>query len=393
MDDWTALLTGEHYRDIKRRGLLPASLSLKQEQETAGDIREWYVQPQWWVEQGLTTEFHDFLRAFWHREVVRLHPESGGQWDRVAQDVIWTIKIAAEDAAFFVTHQPLFERLAHHFFGDTPPGAIPPHMHYTEVLMVIDAYRGEEEPLSQPEIIHVLRIINKMRTVLYNLRFASITLQDVRFAPIRHAPPQESRVELIESWRIYTGSHPLDRPQDDLRTLNAIYHIGLCRSLSVGRSGVLADAATPGAREWKPVRPFLGVLQERVRELVRGHKYVLCRVQTEIGVSPETTAVSPETTAVSPEAETRAQRPPVTGEIDMIVDDTAWFFVPGDQPMELQRLDRLVGILLTVHALTVPVTRVGLYQLITGAHQVWTLDDTWHRLQAPQLTAFVQASV
>ena len=359
VQDWVSILTGDDFRTIKRLSLLPAPL-LTATLEIPKETDTQYGSPYWWTEQGLTQEFFDFLRAFWHRCVAEKRPESGGQWDRDAQRVIWTVKIAAEDAVFFEANRDLFERLADRFFGATVRGSPPPQIYYTEVLAAIGPTN-----LDQKELIRVIQIIHKMRTVLYNLRFANIALSDLRFAAIRHSPPQESRIGLIEAWRRYTDGRPLADPVDR-EDLGAIYQVGLCRAIGDGRSGVLTNL--PGEREWSRVRPFLKTLRSRITQIVSIRKPVLCRVQVSVAEG-------------------------ITAEADMIVGDTAWFFVGGDQASELQRLERLLAILLTVHALRQEkhcINHVCLYQLITGVSLKWSVSE-WTPSASALLTAFVQA--
>ena len=346
--DWVQRLTGEDFRTIKQLRLLPP-IPLAAPSEASV-----WITPYWWVEQGMTREFFDFIRAYWFREVAVLRPESGGQWDREAQRLIWTVKIAAEDAVFFEANRPLFEDLADRFFGLTPRGSPPPQIYYVEVLAAIP----KPHAFTQADLIRIIQIVHKMRTVLYNLRFANIALSDMQFAPIRHAPPQESRCQLIEAWRAYTD---LKEPTALLPT----YLVGLCRALGEGRSGVLASL--PGEREWARSREFLAGLKARILTETKGHT-VLCRIQTEIteGVMTET---------------------------DMLIGRTAWFFVEGDQPSELQRLDRVVTILLTVHALRAAsfvVDHVCLFQMITGLTHTWPV-NTWLPSQSHLLSAFIQA--
>jgi hypothetical protein len=372
VSDWISVLSGEDFRMIKQLGVLPSSLRSPRELETATTTttttttsRDQWVLPYWWVEQGLGVEFFDFLRAFWHREIGVARPESGGQWDRDAQRVIWTIKIAAEDATFFETHRSLFEDLATRFFGATEPGAAPPQIYYTEVIGAIPQLILQA--LDQKDLIRVIQIIHKMRTVLYNLRFAFVRLSDLRFAAIRHSPPQESRCELIEAWRTYTERRPLD-PIPERADLNAIYKIGLCHSLAEGRSGVLTNQ--PGEREWSRCRPFLTAFRARAASLIEENKTqpILCRVQVDV-------------------------TPGVTCDVDMIVGRVAWFFVAGDQTTELQRLDRLVTILLTVHGLRLngfAINEVCLFQLITGATFTLSVRD-WLPSTSSLLTSFIQA--
>jgi hypothetical protein len=367
--EWINALTGEDFRTIKQLGVLPpifADPTKLLSTATARPITDTYVTPYWWSEQGMIGEFYDFLRAFWHREIGCLRPESGGQWDRDAQRVIWTVKIAAEDAALFEKHRDLFEELAERFFGATPRGDAPPQIYYTEVL----AAMGPRVSLfEQADIIRIIQIIHKMRTMLYNLRFAHITLSDLHFAPIRHTPPQETRCQLIEAWRNYTSGLALPMDAEPAREdLHSIYLVGLCRALAEGRSGVLTNL--PGEREWSKCREFLRAFRSRAAATVAGAKTVLCRV-------------------AAPVAEG------VMAEADMIIGDTAWFCVGGDQASDLNRLDRLITTLLTVHALRLAahrINRVCIFQMVTGLTLEWSVAD-WSPSRSALLAAFVQARV
>jgi hypothetical protein len=369
--DWVGFLSGEDYRTVKHLGLLPAALVASAPVAVVPDTPPmsggtWSV-PYWWTEQGLAAEFVAFLRALWHREVATVRPESGGQWDRDAQRLIWTIKIAPEDAALFETYRPLFEILIDRFFGATVPGEAPPQIYYTEILAVIRA-EAPGTPLTQPDIIRIIQIIHKMRTMLYNLRFAAVALDDLQFAPIRHSPPQESRCELIRAWRAYT-TRPLPpaavATADDLMP---IYLMGLCESLAAGRAGVIVNL--PGEREWSRCRDFLAAFRTRARTVAAAATSVLCRLRAELV-------------------------PGVVAEADMLVGEAVWFFVGGDAPTELQRLDRALQILLTVYALRRAghtVSRVCLFQLVTGAAAEWSVAD-WRPADGALLAAFVQARV
>ena len=343
VEDWIATLTGEDYRTIKALKLLPPLPVFPTTDDVP--ITQARVTPAWWVERGMVREFFDFIQAYWGRHVGLLRPESGGLWDRQAQDVIWTVKIAAEDAAIFEEERELFEHLVDHFFAATEPGTAPPQIYYTEILAAIQTVKGSGgRQFEQPALIRIIQIIHKMRTMLYNLRFAAVKLSDLRFAPIRHTPPQEFRCTLIESWRAYTSK------SGDASLLD-IYHIGLCRSLATGRAGVVAPAALPGAREFARVQPFLTETRAKIGRILASATYVLSRCTVEVA-------------------------PDVTGTADLLVDEAAWFFVSGESPSELQRLDRLVAILLTVHGLRAAgykVTAATLYQPLTGLTVIWSL--------------------
>jgi hypothetical protein len=369
VSEWVNYLTGEDFRTIKQLGVLPSAMRdpvalLGADAPTATPV---WITPYWWAEQGMAAEFYDFLRAFWHREIACHRPESGGQWDREAHRLIWTVKIAAEDAALFESHRAVFEMLADRFFGATPRGEAPPQIYYIEIIAAIGPLATT---LEQTDLIRLIQIIHKMRTMLYNLRFAHVALSELRFAPIRHTPPQESRCQLIEAWRVYTNGHRLTDPQPSLEELNAIYRVGLCRALSEGRSGVLAQL--PGEREWSRCRDFLAQFRARIAALMESTKSqpVLCRVQAEVVEG-------------------------VSAAADMLIGETAWFFVGGDVPTELQRLERMVGVLLTVHALRQAghrVSRVCLFQMITGLSLEWSVAE-WMGTSSALLTAFIQARV
>ena len=372
--EWIGYLAGEDYRTIKRLGVLPAAFTTTA--TTAADALvtpsafapPTYGTPYWWSEQGLTNEFGDFLRAFWFREIAAHCAASGGQWDRDAQRVIWTIKIAAEDAAVFDTYKPLFDALTSRFFGNTAPGDPPPQISYVDVLAAMSA-EAPGTHFDQPTIIRIIQIIHKMRTMLYNLRFANIRLQDFEFAPIRHTPPQETRCDLIRAWRVYTNGRPATLPALPAEELNAIYQVGLAgTALAAGRAGVLI--ALPGEREWARCREFLRLFAARAAAVATSASTVLCRVAAEL-------------------------TPGISAQADMIVGTTAWFFVGGENPTELQRLDRALQILLTVHALREAghiVTDVTLYQMLTDQRRTWSVAD-WSRTSAGLLTAYIQARV
>lgn len=318
----------------------------------------------------MTTEFSDFLRAFWHREIAAHCPASGGQWDRDAHRVIWTIKIASEDVGIFETYKPMFDALTSRFFGTMVPGEQPSHIHYMEIINAI----AEEAPdvhLDQTTLIRIIQMIHKMRTLLYNLRFADIRFQDFLIAPIRHSPPQEARCELIRAWRIYTNGRRVTLPALPTDELNAIYQVALAgTALATGRAGVLI--AMPGEREWVRCRDFLRLLAARAATIASSvpSSAILCRISAEVV-------------------------PGVLAQADMLVGTTAWFFVNGENPSELQRLDRALQILLTIHALREAghiVTDVTLYQMLTGLTRQWSVRD-WNRTAASLLVSFIQARV
>ena len=373
VQDWVSYLSGEDFRTLKTIRCLPAAfrdptlfISPPQPPTLLGSP-QWKI-PYWWSEQGLSAEFSDFVRTFWHREMASLRPESGGQWDRDAQRVIWTIKIAAEDAAIFTQHRALIGSLAQRFFGTTERGAAPPQIYWTDIVA---AMGSAASTMPQPDLIRIIQIIHKMRTMLYNLRFANVSLDELSFAPVRYTPPQESRCPLIEAWRLYTNGQPMGYPEPTLKELDAVYRVAICRSLSEGRSGVVAQL--PGEREWSRCRSFLSGLRKKaelVVSLLSKQKQLLCRVQAEVAEG-------------------------VTAEADMLVGTTAWFLIGGDQPTELQRLDTLIAQLLTVRALQQAgnvITDVVLYQPLTGAEIAWSVED-WTVPQADLMAAFVEARV
>jgi hypothetical protein len=363
--DWVNYLTGEDYRNIKHLNMLPPVFKDPSAFKLSEKSGDWCI-PYLWVEKGMAAEFYDFLRAFVHREVGVLRPDSGGLWDRDAQRIIWTIKICAEDAAIFLEHRDLFEKLADHFFGSTPRGERPPTIYYQDVLAALAIYFKKHNQFDQATNIRIIQIVNKMRTVLYNLRFVNVSLSDFQLAPIRHVPPNESRCQLIEAWRTYTDGKPLQQ-SPTLYELNSIYRIGLCRAVGEGRAGVLSESQMPGEMDWVRIRPFLSNLQKKIQSIVSENKSIsiLCREQKEITAG-------------------------VFSSIDMVVGETAWFFVPGDQVSDIRRLDRMLIALLSV--LNTNITRICMYQLITGVSIEWSIED-WSPESRKLLLAYIQARV
>ena len=97
--------------------------------------------------------------------------ESGGSTDPVASDVVWTIKIAAEDAMFFDENQTTIERIIRYLFplaGE--PLHTPPQITYQDILESL-SFLFPTKTWDHPSLIHIVQIIHKIRTTLYNLRY------------------------------------------------------------------------------------------------------------------------------------------------------------------------------------------------------------------------------
>jgi hypothetical protein len=79
----------------------------------------------------------------------------------------------------------------------------------------------------------------------------------------------------------------------------------------------------------------------------------------------------------------------------MLVGTTAWFFVGGDKGSELHRLDRLVAVLLTAHALRNAghiVKKITMFQIITELTLEIDIALWMASPSAPELlTSFIQA--
>ncbi len=280
-------------------------------------IGESWRLPEWVNRCGLKQEWDHFIRAFILRVIGSYRPESGGTFDSVASDVVWTIKIGREDAEFFSENQSTIERLVRYLFplaGE--PLHTPPNISYPEMVGAMD-YLFPDAAWSNETIIRIIQIVHKIRTTIYNLRFVRYRMDLLRFFPIAYSPPQEYRCDLINAWyRTTQTSLP------SLSVLPEIFLMGGTHIVKQGRNALFYKQ--PKEHDWKYVKEYLERLESDIlMNWCVNAQDILARVEYD----DEQLLVC----------------------ADLVMENTLIQINPGTTANEMKRLEILVELFETVH--------------------------------------------
>jgi hypothetical protein len=346
-------LQGEDFRYLKtHEDALPDFIKNKSYEEVLRPrslfpIGESWRIPDWVFQKDLKAEWEQFIKIYILRLIGVRRPESAGAVDHIISDVVWTIKISAEDAEFFESHRPVIEKLVRYLFplaGE--PLHTPPQVNYQDIM--------EALPVVCPNIswdhkslIHIVQLIHKIRTTLYNLRYVNYRMDLLRFSTIPYSPPQEQRCDLIRAWY---NSNNLKTPS--INICPELFLLGGTHIVRQGRNAYFYRLPTKD--NWQQVKGFLEAIEkEIVSQLTNSATDILARVQYE---DEELFATA-----------------------DLIIDKTLIMFNPGSSANDMRRLEILLELFETAHLIRKKgqlIESVVLFQPLSG---LWMEIDikTW----------------
>jgi len=300
-------------------------------------IGESWRLPSWVLKKDLQNEWSHFIRAYILRVIGMYRAESGGTQDPIASDVVWTIKIAAEDSLFFDENQTVIERVVRFLFplaGD--PLHTPPNITYQDILDSLDRLYPKKR-WDHPSLIHIVQIIHKIRTTLYNLRYVKYRMDLLRFSSIPYAPPQEFRCDLISAW-FRTSQSVIP----SINLLPELYLMGGTHIVRQGRN--LLFYRQPTSEDWSVVREFLCKLESEIlNNWIINAETILARVQYE--------------------------DEQLTTSADIIIDKALVQIQPGGSANDMRRLELLVELFATAHLIRSAgylIETVVLFQPLSG---------------------------
>lgn len=272
---------------------------------------------EWVLQKDLKSEWDQFIKTYILRVLGLQRPESAGASDPVASDVVWTIKISAEDAVFFEDNRQIIEKLVRYLFplaGE--PFHTPPQVNYQDILEALSQINITKK-WDRISLIHIVQIIHKIRTTLYNLRYVEFRMDLLRFAAISYSPPQEQRCDLIGAW--YKTN---DLTNNSLDILKELFLMGGTHIVRQGRNKFFYRQ--PTEENWNTVRPFLKVLEaEILTPWAHSATDILARTQYE--------------------------DEQIISTADLIMDKTLIMIQPGSSGLDLRRLEILIELFETVH--------------------------------------------
>jgi len=336
-------LQGEDFRYLKEHPTaLPEWIKSKSYDEILQPrplfpLGESWRLPQWVNEKDLRQEWAHFMRAYILRVIGTRRPESGGSSDPIASDIVWTIKIGADDAVFFDDNQSIIEQLVRHLFPLAGAALhTPPQITYQDIIEALKLLYPSKH-WDHESLIHIVQIIHKIRTTLYNLRYVEFRMDLLRFALIPYCPPQEQRCDLIRAWY---KTNLLSSPSITL--IPEIYLMGGVHMVKQGRNAIFYRQPTPA--EWAQTHEFLNRLEsDIITPWCTDSQVILARVQYE-----------------DEQISTCA---------DILMDTTLVQILPGSTGGDLKRLEILIELFATVHLMRRmgnKITSAALFQPLSG---------------------------
>jgi len=346
-------LQGEDFRILKThptalpKWIIDNTYSTILQPRSLFPIGESWRLPEWVLKKDIKQEWEQFIKSYILHVIGSARPESGGTSDQIATDVVWTVKIAAEDAEFFNLNRTIIEKLIRRLFplaGD--PHHTPPQVTYTDIVETMGALYPNHK-WSHTEFMHIVQIIHKIRTTMYNLRFVEYRMDLLCFASIPYSPPQESRCDMIRSWYKATQTtHP------SLTILPELFILAGAHTVRQGRNALFYRQPSPP--EWASVKDYLAQLdKDIIQGWCQNAKDMLARVQYE--------------------------DEQIIATADLIMDNTVVQIHTGSTMSDMKRLEVLIEIFLTVHLIRKlghQITTAVLFQPLTGYWMEMDL-STW----------------
>ena len=310
--------TGEDFRKIKLNpGTLPPLLLKKTDgiqYKNFFPAGEQYTIPDWVFRIDSMTDFSIFIRYYILREIGLRFPESAGEWDDKVRLSLFRIRILKEDLPIYEKEQELIQQCVTALFpARLGIGAeAPPVFEFTVLQQKITELTPGRE-WTMEEMIPVMQILHKIRSVIYNLRHVESKLEEFLLGPAKGSPPMIMRNDLITSWRRVT-----DRSLLSSATVYDLYRLACIYSSRLGRNAPLYKIPDP--TDLKECLPFL--------EKISDH------ILTDINLLA--------TEAIQARVTLRDPRLELTCEADLIAGNSIYMFLEGDSRAEIQRLDRWI---------------------------------------------------
>ena len=310
--------TGEDFRRIKLNpGTLPPLLLKKTDgiqYKNYFPAGEQYTIPDWVFRMDSMADFSIFIRYYILRQIGLKFPESAGEWDDKVRLSLFRIRILKEDLPIYEKEQDLIQQCVTALFpARLGIGAeAPPVFEFTVLQQKITELSPGRE-WTMEEMIPVMQILHKIRSVIYNLRHVESKLEEFLLGPAKGSPPMIMRNDLITSWRRVT-----DRTISSAATVYDLYRLACIYSSRLGRNAPLYKI--PDQTDLKDCLPFLEKISDHILSDIN-------LLATEV---------------IQARVSLRDPRLDLTCEADLIAGHTIYMFLEGDSRAEIQRLDRWI---------------------------------------------------
>lgn len=270
-------LDGDDFAALRAEGVLDwLNIAFLREEYLFAPGESW-VLPTWARKAEWAKDFLRFLRTYMKRLFVQFHPDEVVYRDPVAERLLFTLRIFAEDRAFWEQWQDELKRFIFTTFRGDEAAKVPPPIDYATVY---DWCRSENLSWTPKEILAATSLIAKIRGQLRPLRFEKYDLYEFTIRPTRFVVPTEMRGEVLRSWRRVVQSGVSN--QDCLLD---IWKIGALSVVNEGRNAPLYRVQQVQSHlEDDELREFLTILDSAIESWSQLHEDIQVAIEIESDV-------------------------------------------------------------------------------------------------------------
>lgn len=224
-------LDGDDFAALRADGVLDwLDIRCLQEEYLFPPGESW-VLPPWARKPEWAKDFLRFLRVYLKRLFVCLRPNDLQYRDPVAERLLFTLRVFAEDRPFWEQWEDELKRFIFTTFRGDEAARVPPPIDYATVS---DWCKRQNLFWTPKEILAATSLIAKIRGQLRPLRFEKYDLYEFTIRPARFVVPTEMRGDVLRSWRRVSQT---DLPSQDC--LLDIWKIGALATVAEGRNAPL----------------------------------------------------------------------------------------------------------------------------------------------------------
>ena len=200
LDSLISSMDGNDFKSLRDQGLLEW-LDLKQIHERyIFPPGEMWTLPRWASKPDIAKDFLRFVRTFVKRFVAKYSTEKLYR-DPVAERLLFTLRIFAEDREFWETWRDELLSFIYTIFRGEEAAKVPPPVDYA---MMMEWCKSINLDWTPQQILAATSLVAKIRGQLRPLRFETYDLNEFTIAPCRFSVPTELRGEILRSWRQVT---------------------------------------------------------------------------------------------------------------------------------------------------------------------------------------------
>ena len=231
-------LTTEDIQKLRSEGYLDWFATENLTVESLYPLDLYWKKPDW-IQRETLSDFQRFLNVWLKRNFCSI---SGIPYrDPVAEKLIFTLRIFAEDLEFWKLWKDEIRSLVHMCFETKEQKKDPPNMDY---ITIENWARSKDVPWNCKDIVVATNILGKIRGQLRPLRFFDYDINEFTIGPLRFVVPIQWRGEVLESWRKVSSKLSWKECLTDIWKIGALTLVAEGRNVAMYRTARLTQHLT-----------------------------------------------------------------------------------------------------------------------------------------------------